>query len=123
MAQTGTKPSLCRCDQTGQRGQTWGDRSEGTLGSCLLGCLSTHQPLETQLKLIQGAQTEANSGDPRHPQAGHAWPASDQGAHSLFAGLTHVRDVGEEVVSLGLRHRVAQLFRIFKHSYQDFQAE
>lgn len=41
----------------------------------------------------------------------------------LFAGLADVCDVGEKVVPLCFRHRLAQLFGFFKHPNQDLQAE
>lgn len=40
----------------------------------------------------------------------------------LFTGLTHIHDVGEEVVVVRLGHGVAQLRRVLEQPDQDHQA-
>lgn len=42
-------------------------------------------------------------------------------AHLLFADLTDVGDVGEEVVVFGLGHGLAELCRVLEHADQDLQ--
>lgn len=41
--------------------------------------------------------------------------------HSLFAGLTDVGDVGEEVVVFGLGHGLSELCGVLEHADQDLQ--
>lgn len=41
--------------------------------------------------------------------------------HLLFAGLTDVGDVGEEVVVFRLGHGLAELCRVLEHADQDLQ--
>lgn len=53
------------------------------------------------------------------PQTGHR----NTEDHLLFAGLPDIGNVGEKVMPLGLSHCISQFLRVFKHPYQDLQAE